>query len=201
MQPTAGGSGKSSSFLSLPRKRKMLNKQPWKHTPLFTEAQPLLFLHWVICTATDVSVALSLQETPSLTLSCTWSPSPKGTAEQRLPLPVLCAFVWLLTIGVVFPTAHQWNLLSKSLYVHPLNEGLIYHFICCFFPRVLRFSTFLLKIILRDVFKIISTNAFVPYMENVVKQSKVPWVFLEPWWRKSPRDAFGFGSTVKPRSH
>lgn len=63
----------------------------------------------------------------------------------------------------------------KSLYVHSLNEGLIYHFFCCFFYWVLIFYTFLLKILLRDVLKLISKNAFVPYTENKVKQSKIPY--------------------------
>lgn len=130
---TAGGSGKSSSCLPLPRKEKMLNKQPWKHTPLFTQAPPLLFLHSVTGTATNVSAALSLQETPPHMLSCMWSPSLEGAAEQRLPLLVLYNFVWLLIIDGVFPIAHQWNLLSRAFCkLSPWRADLSFHLLLFF---------------------------------------------------------------------
>lgn len=150
---TAGGSGKSSSCPPLPRKRKMLNKQPWKHPPpLLTEAPPLLFLRLVTGTGTNVSAALCLQETPSHTPSCMWSPSPKRTAEQRFPLLVLCNFVWLLILDVVFPIAHQWKLLSRAFTYTLSMKGWFIISSAAFLPGFSDFTLFLSKIILRDVF-------------------------------------------------
>lgn len=66
---------------------------------------------------------------------------------------------------------------SETCYQEPLctlsqwRANLSFHLLLFFLAS--QIFTFLLKIILRDVFKIISKNASVPYMGNVVKQRKI----------------------------
>lgn len=122
-----------------------------------------------------------LQETWSRTLSCAWSRNPTGAADQRFPLLVACYFVWLLVTNYRFSLSYYPTVkpVIKSLYVQPLNKELMYHSIC-FFHWVLRLHTFLVKITLKEIFKIILKNAFVPDAENLAKESKIPHFFRNP---------------------
>lgn len=74
-------------------------------------------------------------------------------------------------------------------------------FIISFFSCVLRLYNFIVKIILKGIFFF---NTFVPYIEKLAKERKIPHFFKESsckfFCRDSHRDTFGFGSSVIPIS-
>lgn len=151
-------------------KGKCWTSSPGNTPPFFHTGSALLFLHLVICTATNVSVCPLLTGNTITYAELHVKPQPQGNSREETSAPGTVQFCLVTNYRCSFSYCPTVKPVIKSLYVHSRNEGLIYHFIWCFFPWILRFYTFLLKVI--------STNAFVPYMENLVKQSKIPCFFI-----------------------